>query len=1535
MTREWQPNGSNYDYWRSDNPLIQGWWRFGDTPPKNNFQTPEEQTSTNYLSGLLVDSGPQKHHLLPYFITDTPEAIMEPTSGLAPWALDGSGVRFNWPNIANNDALYVPPENVIENYAVANETHGTLSHGTAMYSGFTVIGWCRPKRKVPAPNNDAQHIVGRSTQEGGLGNFVQWRLTYQEIANHSPPGDSIALGLVMVTGPPLILPNAGSTVVGAVISNDPGWFVDPSVNNEATPYFPGNSNEPFFFAAQIRREDVEENRSFTSNGSGQMTVWIGNAESGITGSSSVVFRGSDVTANYAGPGIGGNPLTFGCNSEGIRDGTTSNRHLPSGAELDEIVYVADGYLTQDQIAHYALSGMRYIETSNPESSGFVPEYPQSSGLVAYWGFDSDNGDNTAPDTLTDPRLNLSIPGTPSQMSFVDGIGGGRAIRVLGQQSILGTTGGLALRTSNGYPQIPAESGLSLLFPSGHTVDEGMTVIGWMRSVPTGTNLVGGGFGWFGRNGRHNNFFVESQNGGVGGNTNSLSVNALASGTGIGTLPSVRFTSRDSDATNAYGGNLGLSNSSSVADPEFDTGDDGWHLWAGVYDVKCGQMYMVRDAKTVIQMTQQISSASGFASDGHDDGAGFFGFAPQNTRSVEFDSFAVYNRILSIPEMSGFGLANITTPAPGPVLSTPQKALVGYWPLDDFVNYDPLGVSGIRLDDHSWYSHHLTNTSGLFTLGARLNTEISSVSSGLNVSLSGSMMSLERVFHGANLDASTSNLFATSGFSAGAWVYLPSGDLGSEGHGSSGLDGDHMIMGAWSQVSTEQSWFLGIQDNKPHIKFRDSASLLTEFTSDNEVPFNSPFFIGCSVFSSGFSMRAQVVQAELGETTEVRYAVDSTFGTAGAIPQAVGASGFSILNAPSLDYGFPQTTRMGLAFMHLGYLDDGGWIRTKRGAVDDITLASGSVSATDPANISHWKFDRAGNKVLDFGQQNNTLLPINTDGHKVGVEGSVHSSGVVIRRQEYLDTLPSNPGSRRLDLGSGTQSWTMLTWVKPPVISSTDLHVIMNKGSGPSVSPTGIKVYTPADTLTPLALAASSDVTGQNGDLAPTEWNHLAVTYDQDNNEFGMIVNGRYAGTSFISLGEIEVNNSGLSLGGRGDQEGNALAGGSAFSGLLDDTMLFSRVLTLPEISGLAANSYNFNSNAGTINGAMGGFISGIPQNIVSGMIGSFMHGLGQDIDLFAGHVSGVSGVVGEYGGFIHGRAFASGLTGGFTHGIASQSGIFGHFMHGLGIVSGLLGSYTFGACQTLDEFDVTLTFEIVTSKDFDARLGVEKTEVYGFDSRLGVIRITQPPVCTLEMPAVGLIASGTPYTLTVEGSGIAQDDKKVSKTRFTFADFKKGEDGTLVDGVPFSGLYRASREFDTPGWYTVKIEVLDSYGYRTSCTRPFLLVPSGSTSGAYLATLPGVSISGTPQTGSAIQRVFFTHSLSGLDTTSGLLEYTDFSDQQESLVNSLEVPSGTQFVDFVRTHDYTMPGRYSPVWAVSGSWGIVSDSLSDGIDYLG
>lgn len=1524
MARDWRIDGSHAEYWRSDNPLLAAWYRFGNAPPKNNFATPDEQSATNYLSGLMVDSSQQKHHLLSYPRATDDATLWSAVPSIAPWDPDGSGCQVNCvTHLSQVWNAYADPGFVIQNSASTID-HGTLGNGVVLYSGITVIGWAKIPQ-IPVQNNTGAQrlLVGRADQDTSLSTNTLWRITWNQ------PNNTTDYFLQST-----FLSQANFTVPA-------GTRVLQNLNLLSTdePNFPRDRTQPFWFALQIMREAVEGNRSFTGNGSGLARLMIGTAESGVCATVDDHFRGTDVDLTFITPDFAGVPLSVFNETRGFRSATqTTNRHLPSGSILDELVIVNDGMMSVERILHYALSGMTHVTTSDPEHPDFEPAYPGSSGLVAYWSFDDDTGTNSAPSTEGDPRLELSLSGLGSTMSFVDGVNDGRALRMTPATSITSLSEGATLLNSNSYALIPAESGLSLLFPSGHVVDEGMTIIGWSRAVPTGNNLLGGAFGWFGAGGRQNAFWTETAvDASPAPNTNVISVTANISGAPtLVTNGHIRVYSfqNTTTATNRPGKGIGLSNSATVSDPEYDTSDDGWHLWAGIYDIKHGTMFMVKDAKFLIPMTQQFSSASGLSSDGLGPNEGFFGFCPRSTRSWEIDNFAVYNRILTIPEMSGFALLGIGQPAPDPVLSTPMKSLVGYWRGNNFTNYDPAGVSGYRVDDRSWYFHHLTNVSGSFTIGTRLNPEITSITGSLRSALSGSMISLERTFHGSNLDLSSTNSFANSGMSAGAWVFLPSGDLSSQGHGSSGLDGDHMLMGSWSQSANERSWFLGIRGNKPHFKFVDSASTLYEYTSTATVPFNVPFFIGLNIFPSGAVLRGQMVQAG-SEDTSIYYTIDQTFGLADDVAQASSASGFSLFNAPGLDYGFPQTTKMGLIFMNMGYLSEDQWIATKRSAVDNIVISSGSVSVSDPANISHWRFDRAGELALDYGREQNHLYPINTDSHKLGVERAIHSSGAVVRQPEYLDTIPSNPGSRRLDLGSGTQSWTALGWVKPPEVSNLDQHVILNKGSGPASSPTGIQIYTPADSLQATAIAATLSAAAQNGDLAPGEWNHLAVTYDRDNDQFGVIVNARYAGTSFVALQEIAVNNSGMVLGGRGDQVGNALNGGSAFSGILDDFMLFGRALTLPEISGLAANSYNFNEGAQSITASMGGFVSGIAQSTVSGLIGAWLHGMAQEVELVAGYVSGVSGVVSEWGGFIHGRAFVSGLTGAFTHGLASQSGTFGHFIHGLDIASGLLGSYMFGASQAQDEFDVTLTFSIVTSKDFDARLGVEKTEIYDFDSRLGVIRITQPPECSIELPEVGLIASGTPYTLTVQGSGIAFENKKVSLVRFTFADFKGAELGTLVDGVPFSGLYQASRTFDTPGWYTVKIEVLDSYGYRGCCARPFLLVPSGSTSGAYLASLPGISISGTPVEGSTVHRAYLTHSLSGLDNTSGVLEYTDFSDQQESLVNSLEMPSGTQFTDFVRTHDYTMPGHYVPVWAVSGSWGIVSDSLEDGIDYLG
>lgn len=1487
---DWTPHGSDADYWRSDNPFLIAWYRFGDDNPDSvALKVTDDDGNRSYASGLIVDSGPRQYHLLHRPAADL---YLRPTSGIAPWS--SSGVIFgeqpgtSWVEGNHGNILFIDPQSFHDASVGASRGLGPISFGTETHpSGFTIMGWI----DIPdtATNPSLVRQIFGDAENGILGSVSNFRMAWR--------------------------PNARALSISLKFNGDASLAI---VSTSADP-FPTRGGEPFFVACQVRREEgVPGGWKNTVNGSGIIDLYIGTEVSGLRLVNSLEFFRNETRVSRKAETQ--NFYTFAQDSLPSRIGSANARHLPPLSRMDEWVLVNDGRMSKTRMEHYMNSGIQHITADDPLDIEFMPTPPGLDGLVAYWSFDDQTGTNSAPSTSglgLDVIMDASLG---DDIAPVPGIRGGSGIR----------PGGVILKGQNlsaignnreAFPHVPINSGFNHIFPDINQSDQ-WTWIGWIRARQDGTNHYGGSVGWM-----QGSVDTLHDAYGVGDwNTGTNSTGASDQGRGL-----EWSASGINDAfTNGPGPDVGGNLIGPIAHE--------WQLWALVFDFRHGLFYTVRDAKNERIETNRISSVSGISKALlNSDSAFLFSSINNvnNNRLAEFDDWAIYNRKLSIPEMSGYALSGIAEQVFTSPFGTSFKQTLGYWVFeDDKVNiYDPEGISGVRYDDQSWYRHHLTNVSGGFTIDDTvLNSRVAS-SQSLRVDVSGSMLSLEKVFTGANLDFSTTNIYPPSGFTIGAFAYLPSGDLETQGNGSSGLFGDHHIMGSWGTELATQSWQFGITDNKPFLTIHPDTLSLETVTSSEEIPFNTPIFLAALFTPSGGAATAELYMhdGDFDELSELRLIGRSEF-FPGITPLNAGSeSGFSLLNVPERQQGFPSGTLLQGAFVYAGAMNTQELTQVARAGIQNTVLASGEVSATDPANISHWRWDLAGSRVEDVGKEQNFVFPINQDGHQVGVIRSVHNSGVVVRQPEYYDTLPFNDQSRRLDLGSGNQSWTFLSWVLPPVVSNTDRHYIMAKSDGLS----GVQIFTPSDSLQSTVNASGAVGRGENGNLAPSQWNHLAIVYDRDNNELTTIINGRYAGTTFDSLPEIPVNNSGMALGGRGDQLLNALTGGSAFSGYLDDTILFSRAMTLPEISGLAANSYNFNDGSTQPEFfPVGAYLSGLPQFIISGLIGSFIHGQAQDLELVAGYVRGVSGVTAPYGGFMHGRAFVSGHIGHFLHGAGLASGHFGHFVHGLDIVSGFIGAYEFGACETNGEFDVVLNFSVVTNKDFDARLGVEKTQLLEFDSRLGVIRITRPPGCTFEAPLIGELGSGVPYILTVSGSGIAQDNKKIAMTRFTFADFKGAESGTLVGGEANSGLFEAQREFDTPGWYTIKLEILDSYGYRSSCCRPFLLVPSGVGSGVFINSLPGISIETAQQTGSAIHTVSFTHSISGLSTTSGLLEYTDFADQQESLVNSLEMPLNTQFVDFVRRHDYTMPGFYCPVWSVSGEFGIVSDTIADGIDYL-
>lgn len=1421
-----------------------------------------------------TDSGPRHHHL---DTNQEPNTFMQHVSGIAPWST--SGIMFDgasWGAGTVNRALHVDGSYYRDRTDFS--TLGYYGQGSAIPSGVTMMGWCKVTDTATATTTPRK-IWGNIEDTAG-GNDGEWMITI------TPSNRAIEFTYYGLS----------ATSVVATTLNDPNNVTDP--------------NQEFFFACQISKgnpassEDIDE-------GSGILRIFLGTTVSGLRESAVTNIDGTRPANFWRGDNTQKGNLnefayTFGADPQSAR-GNANQRHLPPSSVIDEFIIVQDGELNLNRMQHYMNSGITQ-DDQDPLSLAetFAPALPGTDDLVAYWTFDEQGGANTSPNTPSFTNLDMFLTG----VSFVDGVRGGSGIR---PNFLVGNYDGFTYPTvsRNGLPHVPAGSGLNFLFP-----DRDMTWIGWVRTE--GVVSHGGNVGFWGTSDRHvaTYFATYIFNAGVGGIPASLDMGITPSGGLFERTASISAISAVGTPNDARGMNAG-----------------DWHLLGIVFDITHGFTRVVLDAQDVYPMHMLLSSGitkEHMAALGLD-AAGFaFGNVNGSDRP-SFDDWAVYERVLSLPEMSGYALSGIEiTPINSPI-STQLKRTVGWWKLDELTSFDPDNIDGVRYDDDSWYRHHLTALSGGFEQGDSLNTRIGTNSA--SVTQSGSTAAIAGTDSSSNLDFSTSGVWASSGFAAGCWMYVPSGDLQTQGNGSSGLAGDHMFMGVWGQSEDEQSWLLGMRDDTFFARVKIPGLPGSQIQTTSGIPFNTPFFVGMKVVPSGSNTVVEIFRSEDPDDPSDLQLVGREVGlTTTNSLDGGGVSGFSLLNASNLDYGFPSGTRIQGAFVFAGGLGltetDIGLIKVA--GVDDVPLTSGGVSIVDPANVSHWRFDEQGDQFRDWGRAQNFVRPVNIDGNKAGTFPAIHTSGVIIRQQEWYDTA-FNPETSGLDLAADNKSWTWLSWVLPNAIAPSNEAVIMGKG-GPQ---SGIEIYMPTNTTLPSVRASGDNSQAYNGGLLPAQWNHLAVVYDRDNDEFATIINGRYAGTHTNPLLGVPPNASGMAIGGRGDQELAPLFGGTQFSGIMDDTMIFSRALSLPEISGLAANTYNFVENLGPASGApIGGYISGIGIEIVSGLIGLWMHGSAQELELVAGYVSGVSGAIGQHGGFIHGKAFVSEVHGGWLHGAGLTSGTFGYFLYGLDIVSGFIGSYQFGACQGISEFDVTLNFNIVSFLDFDARLGVEKTRIYDFDARLGVIRITAPPECTLEMPLIGEIASGIPYTLTVQGSGIAQDGKDLKKVRFTFADFKGAELGTLVSGEPNSGLYEASRVLDTSGWYTVKIEALDSFGYRTSCCRPFLLIPSGVPSGTYLAQLPSLQLSATPTNGSTIQRVFFEHTITDLDTTSGVLEYTDFADEQEILVNSLEMPSGSKiFTSGTREHDYTMPGLYCSVWSVSGEWGIVSDTISLGVDF--
>jgi len=1264
--------------------------------------------------------------------------------------------------------------------------------------------------------------------------------------------------------------------------------------------FPTIINSGLFFAARYR------NFAPLAPGgeSGIMELFVGSHSSGLVLADSQIIT-SATSVGIAKPSDTEKPLSFGIKAHHDASFINTGAFLPDGAIIDDISFWYMG-LSYNQMSHIKESGITVVDRD------IQPIPPSNSGLLAYWRFDNNDsadvvGINSNPIYGDRFNLKLSTPGdiTPVAGINVDGIPGS----------------GVQINTnSTDFDRslyLPRNSGFPDMFPAKDRGD--FTLIGWHKFASA--NFKSWIAEWV-----HEDLIAGSRPNQImaGQGTflnNSLFGQGLSEFDASGEIHDVTITSDVLGAT---------------ADiPK----QNEWNLYAGVWDNTNGIMYVVKNARKIIGILE--ISPSGSNRDRFDVNTPevkvSFKFLKliNDPQDVIFDEWAMFNRVLSLPEMSGYALsgvqvAAVPSAATTPLFDSPDPRLLGYY---GFSVSGSFGNNSPRFEDESYYRHHLDEIVGDFTITNPLEDNFGAGESGsLQILSSGSYLNLAREKLGANFDFSQRELW-TKGWSAGMWVNVPSGGtLNFNEH-------DLFFMGSWNTSGFNQrSWAIATSGGKLSARVSMDSNHYA-FVSPSSLSLDVPIFIAMSAIKSevengtliklhtGISGVTSVSTVASGIVPSFDFDESSDSGLCiFAIPEYANLDG----NGSNFA-GCPSGTTIQSAFIFAEDIDISGITNIRNAAINKIALIPATVSSTDSNNVSHWKLDFIENTIRDYGKEQNHLTIQGSQ--NILASSGIHNSGLQIDDFTWLQT-EIGKAPVRLDLGSGTSSFTILGWAaifEDPV--DTD-KIILAKGG---LDGSGYRFLSSNDILQ----FASDKHTGsgnnspvQLGSGTDTVFNHLAFIYNRTLDQTTTVVNGRYAGSTFNILSGITTTTSGFALGGNSIAPGvvDPFGGGANTSGLFDDFMIFDRELTLAEISGLARDSYNYVESEGSSSTLVGAYLAGLATESISDLVGGFIHGLGSEFEIAGGYVSGVQGQLDHIGGFVHGKLISSGIAGAWTHGMDQVSGLLGAYMRGKDIGSGIIGSYILGGCEDSAEFDITFTFTILAAKDFDARVGVELTSSKDFDARIAVIQITQPPLCSIVSPTSGLVIDGVPYTLTLQASGIAQNDKKISHVRFTWSDFTPANSGTLISGLSNSGVFEASHTYWTPGFFTPKIEIIDEFGYRTSCCYQLMIAPTGMASGTFAALLPQLELLVNDSDGGTQHDVDFTTLASGAPI---VMDELDFADGQTTLVNSTEMPSLGPYSGIVRQHTYTMPGNFCAVWATSGTEGIMTDTLRIGNDFEG
>lgn len=234
-----------------------------------------------------------------------------------------------------------------------------------------------------------------------------------------------------------------------------------------------------------------------------------------------------------------------------------------------------------------------------------------------------------------------------------------------------------------------------------------------------------------------------------------------------------------------------------------------------------------------------------------------------------------------------------------------------------------------------------------------------------------------------------------------------------------------------------------------------------------------------------------------------------------------------------------------------------------GGLAAILLVSLGVDAAQivPAGsiAAQWPFDAvSGTTTPDLSGNVNTATLVNGPTAVAGLIGTA----MQFNGSSHSLTAAS---STSLDVASG--SFSAAAWVRP---GGTTAYRILNKWDGAKGWLFDINATTGGAAAAGFIRAKMNDGTVNidysiSGPITANVWQHIAMTVDRGANELKLFVNGAQVGTT-QSLSTLTGSLTTTSLVGMGTIPA---AAGNYYNGLMDEVVLYKRVLTGPELTSLA------------------------------------------------------------------------------------------------------------------------------------------------------------------------------------------------------------------------------------------------------------------------------------------------------------------------------------------------------------------------------